>query len=214
MKKILFIASLAVFSLENSAQNFNGTIDFKYANATLKDTSHNVYVVKDKVIKLDQYGKKSGAIDGSFIFDLGANTIKFVNPKRKVWGEHKSETPPVIKGKCEVTKGSESKTIQGVKCTNYTVKNSEENTIITYWIGTDKFSFFVPVLKLWNRKDKQSVYFSQITGLAEGSMPMLSEEKQINDGKTMTRLEVVKITKKTPDDASIQVPPDYTKFDK
>jgi hypothetical protein len=212
MKNILLLFAGSLTLMNVTAQDFNGTIDFKYA--TMKDTTNNVYIVKDKVIKLDQFSKKTGNIEGSFIFDLNANAIKFVNPKRKVWGEHKSETPAVIKGKCEVTKGNTSKTIQGMKCIDYTVKNTDENTVITYWIATDKFSFFAPVLKLWNRKDKQSVYFSQITGLPEGSMPMMSEEKQINDNKSLTRLEVVKISKKTPDDASVQVPAEFTKFDK
>ncbi len=208
---LLFIAAGASF-INVSAQSFNGTIDFKYA--TVKDTTNNVYIVKDKIIKLDQFGKKSGLVEGSFIFDLSAGAIKFVNPKRKVWGEHKSETPALIKGKCEIIKGTASKTFAGVKCTDYTVKNTEENTTITYWITSDKYDFFMPVLKLWNRKDKQSVYFNQITGLAEGSMPLMSEEKQITDGKSITKLEVVKITKKIPDDASLAVPAEFTKFDK
>jgi hypothetical protein len=213
MKKILLLASACVWTLCTIAQSFNGTIDFKYSTA--RDTTYNVYIVKDKLVKLDQFGKKSGAVEGSFIFDLNTNGIKFVNPKRKVWGEHKSETPAVVKGKCEVTKGKDSKTIQGIKCTDYTVKNTEENTTITYWISSgERFDFFIPVLKLWNRKDKQSVYFNQITGLPEGSMPMMSEEKSLSDGKILTKLEVVKITKKVPEDASLKVPDDYTKFDK
>ena len=211
MKKLLLFIGVGSL-LITKAQNFSGTIDFKYATA--KDTTNNVYIVKDKMIKLDQYGKKSGNIEGSFIFDLTSNSIKFVNPKRKVWGEHKSETPAIIKGKCEVTKGTSTKNVQGIKCVDYTVKNTDENTTITYWIATEKFDFFVPVLKLWNRKDKQSVYFNQITGLPEGSMPMLSEEKQLGDGKMLTKLEVIKISKKSPDDASVQVPADFTKFDK
>ena len=158
-------------------------------------------------------GEKTNAIEGSFIFDLNTNSIKFVNPKRKVWGEHKSETPPIVKGVCVFTKGTNTKSIQGVKCVEYTVKNTEENTSITYWVAENKFSFFVPVIKLWNRKDKQSVYFNQIKDLPEGSMPLFSEEKQINDGKLITKLEVVKIGKKVPDDASLVVPPNYNKFD-
>jgi hypothetical protein len=212
MKSFLLFIATGLTILNTNAQSFNGTVDFKYA--TMKDTTNNVYIVKDKIIKLDQFSKKTGNIEGSFIFDLGVNTIKFVNPKRKVWGEHKSETPAAIKGKCEVTKGTGSKTIQGLKCVDYTVKNTDENTIITYWVATDKLNFFMPVLKLWNRKDKQSVYFAQITGLSEGSMPLMSEEKQISDGKSLTRLEVTKITKKMPDEASVSVPPEFTKFDK
>ncbi|MCW3078014.1 MAG: hypothetical protein JWO32_2623 [Bacteroidetes bacterium] len=211
MKNILFIVAFFV-SFGHLLAQFNGSIDFKYS--TVKDTTNNTYYVKDKLVKLDQFSRKTGNIEGSFIFDLASNSIKFVNPKRKVWGEHKSETPPIIKGKCEVSKGTATKTVQGFKCNEYTVKNTEENTVITYWVSSDKFNFFMPVLKLWNRKDKQSVYFSHIINLPEGSMPLLSEEKQLSDGKTLTKLEVVKINKNTPDDSNLRVPSDYNKFDK
>jgi hypothetical protein len=211
MKKTLLASAFIALAGMMSAQ-FNGSIEFKYS--TLKDTTNNTYYVKDNLVKLDQYNRKNGSIEGSFIFDTDNNTIKFVNPKRKVWGEHKSETPPIIKGKCEVTKGTNTKTVQGIKCNEYIVKNVEENTVITYWVAADKFKFFVPVVKLWNRKDKQSVYFNQITGLPEGSMPLLSEEKQLSDGKALTRLEVVKINKTVPDDSNLKVPADYNKFDK
>jgi hypothetical protein len=39
-----------------------------------------VYLVKDNIVKLDRYGKKSTEIEGSFIFDLTANKIKWTNP--------------------------------------------------------------------------------------------------------------------------------------
>lgn len=210
MKKFIIVSCLLLTGLIANAQGFNGSIEFKYS--TLKDTTTNIYLVKDKLVKLDQYGRKSGIVEGSFIFDIAANSIKFVNPKRKVWGLHKSETPPIVKGTCVVTKGGNKK-IQGFNCTEYSVKNTDENTVITYWVATDKFTFFIPVLKMWNRKDKQSIYFNKIEGLPEGSMPLLSEEKQINDNKIVTKLEVVKIGKTVPDDASLQVPAGYNKFD-
>jgi hypothetical protein len=205
----LSIIFFSVFKL--SAQGFNGSIEFKSYKE--KDTSLNVYHVKGKLVKLDKYTKMTNVIEGSFIFDLAVGKIRFVNPKRKVWGEHISETAPVIRGHCEVSKGNGSKTVAGVKCHEYTVKNTEENTIITYWVAESKFDFFVPLIKLWNRKDKQSIYFNQIKDLPEGSMPLWSEEKQISDGKSITKLEVTKISNKTPDEASLSVPAGYTKFD-
>ncbi len=210
MKKLLIASALFCSGIIAYAQNFNGSIEFKYS--TQKDTTTNIYLVKDKLVKLDQYGKKSGAIEGSFIFDIAGNSIKFVNPKRKVWGNHKSETPPIVKGICAVTKGG-SKKIQGINCTEYVVKNTEENTVISYWVATDKFTFFLPVLKMWNRKDKQSIYFGKIDGLPEGSMPLMSEEKLIKENKIVTKLEVVKIGKTIPTDASLEVPAGYNKFD-
>lgn len=210
MKKIIITLSSLFISISVFAQTFNGNIEFKYYNS--KDTSTNIYIVKDKLIKLDQYKRSQSAMEGSFIFDLSSNTVKFLNPKRKVWGINKSETPPIIKGQCVVTKGG-AKKIQGANCTEYVVKNTEENTQITYWITQDKYNFFIPLLKLWNRKDKQSIYFAKIEGLPEGSMPFLSEEKSISDGKVISKLEVVKITKRTPEDGELEVPAGYNKYD-
>ncbi|MBX3163371.1 MAG: DUF4412 domain-containing protein [Bacteroidetes bacterium] len=212
MKKFLFFTVIFFSVSAVLAQGFTGSLEFNYS--TLKDTNTNVYLVKNNLVKLDQYEKKSKGIVGSFIFDLTKNEIKFVNPKRKVWGTQNSEAPPVIKGKCEVTKGKDTKMVQGIKCSDYTVYNVEENTSITYWVSTDKFNFFLPLMKLWNRKDKQSVYFTQIKGLPEGSMPLMSEEKLLSDeNKIISTLVVTKITKTAPTDAELSVPAGYKKFE-
>jgi hypothetical protein len=163
-------------------------------------------------VKLDQYSKKGNTVEGSFLFDLAKNEIKFINPKRKLWGPQVSETPQLISGTCNVVKGAGAKTIAGAKCREYIVKNTTENTVITYWITENKYTFFMPLIKLWNRKDKQSIYFGQIKNLPEGSMPMMSEEKQLSDGKLLTRLEVIKVSNTVPDDSALEIPAGYNKF--
>lgn len=210
MKKVLIIVAFFFCLSGIFAQGYNGVIEFKYANP--KDTTVNIYSVKNKMVRLDQYGKK-GTVEGSFIFDIAGNVVKFLNPKRKLWGIQRSETPQIVRGECVITKGTSPKTISNMKCTEYTVKNAAENTVITYWITDGKYTFFSPMLKLWNGKTKQSIYFAQIKGLPEGSMPMLSEERQLTDGKLLTRLEVTKMTNTTPDDSNFTVPEGYTKFD-
>jgi hypothetical protein len=193
-------------------QSFNGSIDFKYFNKN--DTGNYVYWVKNSKVKLDQISKKNpGMVEGSYIFDLDAKKVYFVNPKRKVWGEQKSELPPIIRGSFEIQKTQNSKNIQGVRCTEYLVRNATENTEISYWIANGNYDFFIPMLVLWNRKDKQSIYFNQIKGLPAGSMPLLSEERQISDKRVLTRLEVVKISNTAPDDSKLQIPSDYEKFE-
>src|ERR1700758_4397795 len=209
MKKLkLFVAALA-FSTAALAQ-FEGNIEFRMESK--KDTTTNIYYIKGNNVKLDQIGRKSGKVEGSFVFDLKEKKIKFVNPARKVWGDHKSETPPSIKGTCTVTKGKDMKTICGKKCGDYTVKNTDENTQIVYWICTDNFTFFSPLVQLWNRKDKQSVYFNQIKDLPKGSMPMLSIETDLS-GAPVSKLEVIKVDKKAITAAQVEVPGDYKKFE-
>ena len=167
MNKIKLLVASLTLTIAGIAQNYEGTIEFKME--TNKDTTTNIYYVKGNDVKLDQIGRKSGKVEGSFVFNLAKNEIMFVNPVRKVWGEHKSETTATIKGTCTTTKGSNTKTLQGQKCTEYTVKNTEENTEITYWIASGKYDFFVPMVKAWNRKDKQSIYFNQIKDLPDGT---------------------------------------------
>jgi hypothetical protein len=193
------------------AQGFSGTIEFRYS--TQKDTTLNLYSVKNNRVRLDQYSKRDKGIEGSFLFDLSAKEVKFLNPKRKLWGYQKNEAPQIVRGECTISKGSESRTIAGQKCTDYSVKNVSANTIITYWLADNQFNFFQPLVKLWNRKDKQSLYFGKLTELGEGAMPMLSEEKQISDGKLLTRLEVTRITNTPPADTTLDVPAGYSKFD-
>lgn len=209
MKKVFILFTL-IFSLTSlTGQTFSGSLEFRYV--TPKDTNVNMYLVKNKMVRLDQYGRK-GNVDGSYLFDLSTNEMKWTNPKRKLWGYLKSETPQVIRGQCVVTKGTGTKTIAGQKCVEYTVKNTEENTVVTYWIAEGKFSFFIPMVKLWNKKDKQSIYFGQIKGLPEGSMPMASEERQLSDNKVLTTLEVLKVVNTPPSDASFTIPAEYEKF--
>jgi hypothetical protein len=190
MRSLLTLV-LGVTFLSSLAQ-FSGSVEFK--SYTPRDTTLNTYWVKDKKIRLDQYDKKDNTIEGSFIFDLDAKTVKFVNPKRKVWGYQKSEVPPVMKGKCDISNGA-AKTINGVKCNEYIVKNTEENTVITYYVASENYDFFIPMMELWNRKDKQSIYFGKIEGLSKGSMPVMSEERQISDNKMISKSEITKVNK-------------------
>jgi len=210
MKKIFLSIALFSFSVAAFAQ-FEGTIEFRME--TKKDTTNNIYYVKGNNVKLDQIGKKSGKVEGSFVFDLTGKSIKFVNPARKVWGDHKSETPPAIKGTCEVAKGKATSMVGGKMCTEYTVTNKDENTQIVYYIANEKFDFFAPLVKLWNRKDKQSIYFNQIKDLPKGSMPMKSVETTLDTKATMSKLEVIKMEKKAIDAGTVSVPGDYKKFE-
>lgn len=211
MNKIKLLAAGLSLSVMAVAQSYEGSIEFKME--TTKDTTTNIYYVKGNDVKLDQIGRKSGKVEGSFVFNLATNEIRFVNPVRKVWGEHKSETAPMIKGTCVSSKGTNTKMVQGQKCTEYIVKNTDENTQITYWIAPGKYDFFMPLVKAWNRKDKQSIYFNQIKDLPKGSMPLLSEEKQISDGKLISKLEVSKMSKGGVDPSKLAIPADYKKFE-
>lgn len=213
MKKNILFLIFGIYAVHLFSQkNFEGKIEFLYYQ---RDTTKNVYIVKDHQVRLDQYSKKNdGTLEGSFLFNLNTKEIKLLSHKRKLWNIHKSTVPPVIKGTCEVLKTQNTKTIANIKCTEYVVKNKEEDIEISYWITKDgNFNFFIPLLQLWNRKDKQSVYFSKIQNLPIGAMPMLSIEKQISTGKILSQLETVKITYEKINDNVFSIPKDFKKFE-
>ncbi|MBC7862668.1 MAG: DUF4412 domain-containing protein [Bacteroidia bacterium] len=214
-KAALFLSALSISAL-SFAQVFEGSIAFKMEKKT--DTTRHTYFVKGNLVKLDEKGKKTGKEEGSFIFDLTAKTVKFLNPQRKVWGEQKNEILPAIKGTAVVEKTKNVKTLVGYKCTEYTVTCADENKKISYWIYSPdkkgkKFDFFAPMIELWKRKDPASTYWLQIKNLPAGSMPMMSIETNISDGKQTGKLEVLKVEAKVIPASEVSVPAEYKKFE-
>jgi hypothetical protein len=208
-KFLAVVTVMLAFSFTAAAQ-FEGVIEFKKASTT--DTTNYVYYVKGNQVRIDEIGSKSHKIEGSFLVDLDAKTMKFLNHDRKLYGDQATPSAPVVKGTCSVKKGQNVKNLQGYKCVEYIVTNNDENTIITYYIADGKFSFFEKLLRQLNRKEKSSVYFLQIADI-KNTFPMLSIETDLS-GKEKGRLEVTKITKKEVDPAMFEIPKGYNKFEK
>ena len=212
MNKI-FISECFVFAgiLLASAQSFEGIIEFKKQTTT--DTVNYVYYIKGDKVRLDEIGNKSKKVEGSFIIDLKTNTMVSLSHERKLYIEQSGGTPAVVTGKPEVKKTGNIKTIQGMKCSEYIVKNAEEKVQVTYWMASNNFDFFFKLLKVLNRKDKSAVYVQQITG-AEGMFPFLSSQVNLETNKEEVKMEVTKIEKKTIDASKFETPKDYQKFQK
>ncbi|MEO6903720.1 MAG: DUF4412 domain-containing protein [Bacteroidia bacterium] len=212
MKKNIQTAIFLMIVLCSSmhAQSFEGTIEIK--KSTPIDTSIYVYYVSNNHVRIDEIGNRSNKVEGSFIMDLDAKTIKTLNHSRKLYMDQPSPAVTEIKGKCEVKKMRSIKNIQGYKCAEYIVTNPEENTMISYWIADGKFSFFEKMLRQLNRKDKSSIYYLQIENIKNMS-PMLSTQKTL-DGKNEVVLEVTKIVEKKIVPSMFEIPKGYNKFDK
>ncbi|MBI4929403.1 MAG: DUF4412 domain-containing protein [Bacteroidetes bacterium] len=212
MKKLFLTALFGISGmLMVSAQSFEGVIEFKKQTAT--DTVNYIYYVKGDKIRLDEIGSKSKKVEGSFLIDLKTNSMVSLSHERKLYIEQASGTPATITGKPEVKKTGATKTIQGMKCTEYVVKNPDEKVQVTYWMANGKFDFFFRLLKVLNRKDKSAVYVQQITG-AEGSFPFLSSQVNLETNKEDVKMEVTKVDKKSVDANLFEIPKDYQKFQK
>jgi hypothetical protein len=201
---------MLAFSFTAAAQSFEGLIEFKKASAT--DTTNFVYTIKGNMVRIDEIGTKSHKVEGSFLVDLDAKTMKFLNHERKLYGDQNTPAAPVIQGTCTVKKGQNVKNLQGYKCVEYIVTNNTEGTQVTYYIADGKFSFFEKLLRQLNRKEKSAIYFLQI-GDVKNMFPMLSVQTDLT-GKEVSKLEVTKITKKEVDPSLFEIPKGYNKFEK
>lgn len=212
MKKLFFTTVLLFLAAATSfPQSFEGVIEFR--ESRIADTIDRVYYIKGDKVRLDEIGKKSGKVEGSFIVNLKTNSMISISHDRKLFIEHGSGSPAIMNGKAEITKTKKTKKIHGYNCTEYIVKNTEDNTQITYWIANGKFDFFLKLLKVLNRKDKSVIYYQQLKGV-EGMFPFLSSQVNLETGKEEVKMEVTKIQKKTLDTNLFEIPKDYQKFQK
>lgn len=206
--KFIWIIIMSLSSTIVMAQTFEGTIEFKKATPT--DTTNYVYYVKGDMVRIDEIGGKSHKAEGTFLVDMDQKTIKALNHDRKLYMDQPTPPSPTMKGTCSVKKG-EVKNLQGYKCVEYVVTNTEENIQISYWLADGKFSFFEKLLHQLNRPDKSAVYFLQIPSI-KNTFPMLSIQKSM-DGMDQVRLEVTKIEKKEIDSSLFELPKTYNKFE-
>jgi hypothetical protein len=210
LKLTTVIVILFAFTQTINAQSFEGVIEFKKSSSS--DTSSYVYTVKGNQVRIDEIGSKSRKVEGSFLVDMDAKTMKFINHDRKLYGDQNTPAANVIKGNCVVKKGQNVKNLQGFKCAEYIVTNNEENTQVTYYIADGKFTFFEKLLRQLNRKEKSAIYFLQIADI-KSMFPMLSFQTDLT-GKEMSRLEVTRIIKKEVDPSMFEIPKGYNKFEK
>ena len=208
----LTVTAIAIASFVSaSLAQFEGTVEFK--KMTTMDTTKYVYYVKGNKVRIDEIGARSKKVEGTFLIDLTAGTMMSLSHERKLYMDQKPGSPVTVGGKPEVKSTKASKSLLGTNCKEITVTNAEEKTTIKYYVGGSKFDFFIKMLKLMNRKDKQASYFLLLGKEAGDGFPYLSVQTD-DAGKETGRLEVEKVDKRPIDAAMFEIPKDYHKFEK
>ena len=215
MKKhfLSFAAILAPFLLTSTtlfSQGFEGSIDFRKIGAF--DTTKYIYYVKGNQVRIDEIGSNK-VVAGSMLIDLKTTTGKSVSPERKLYMDlEKGKPNNVSADQVKIEKGKEVKKIAGYTCNEVIVKNTEQNTIVTYYIAKDNFHFLKGVISTLNRKDKSSMYYQTIAG-NDNSFPFLSIETDLA-GTRKSTLEVTNVNKHKIEDKVFLMPAGFKKFEK
>ncbi len=215
MKKhfLSFAAILAPFLLTSTtlfSQDFEGSIDFRKIGAV--DTTKYIYYVKGNQVRIDEIGSNK-TVAGSMLIDLKTTTGKSLSPERKLYLDLEKGKPNTVSAdQVTVEKGKGVKKIAGYTCNEVIVKNTEQNTMVTYYIAKDNFHFLKGVISTLNRKDKSSMYYQTITG-NDNSFPFLSIETDLA-GTRKSTLEVINVNKHKIEDKIFLIPAGFKKFEK
>ena len=213
-KQILNItAIIAVFLLTTSAlfsQGFEGTIEFRKIGSI--DTIQYIYYVKGNQVRIDEIGSDKRTA-GTMLIDIKNETAKSLSPERKLYLDLEKGKPNTVSiDKVKIEKGKVTKKIAGYNCTEYVVKNGEQNTIVTYYLAKDNFHFIKGVIKTLNRKDKASTYYQTLSDV-ENCFPFLSIETDYAGNRKST-LEVLNVNKHKIEDKLFLIPAGFKKFEK
>src|ERR1700739_2971577 len=179
MKKILSL-SAAVMLFAGAAfsqKSFEGQIDFMQYNGI--DTTYFSYYVKTHNVKIVNTDIKTNNDEGIYLIDLTTKTTLALSPIRKIYKDQPSTAPVKPSGTPKVTKTANTKTINGLKCTEYDVVDAEEGIKVVYWIARGDYEFFLPMMNILNRKDKFSQYYMAIPNTAN-MFPMEAYETDMS----------------------------------
>lgn len=188
---------------------FEGTIDFNKTTGTT--VQKYKYLVKGEKVRIEDYGT-DGTLQGVMLVNTTTNKVYSLSPDRKLYMDMPHKTPKSDQ-KVVIKKTTNTKTIEGYKCTEWQAVCDDEKRIISYWMAEGKFNFFIPLLKTLSRKDKLAVYYLKLDGSA-GMFPMIGTEKK-SDGTVISELKVTSVKKGTVKDVSVfEIPKGYSKFEK
>jgi len=202
----LFISLLILlFSANTKAESFEGSIEFVYESHY--DTSYFTYYVKNNQVRIDQFDNKHLLVQ-SLLIHMGHEEIYVLSPNKKLYTKlEKKQSAHQDYENFMVQKTENHRTVNGIDCYQWRVKNIERNTEIAYWVSQSDFYFFEDLIKLINHTDRTYDFFEKIPE-TQGFFPLLAVERTLLR-KEKSRIYVANITKKTISDSMFTIPADY-----
>lgn len=205
----LIISFLSFFAQpENPVSGFEGSMTF--VKRTYYDTTFFSYHIKEHYIRIEEMNR-SREVSRVYIVDIHNRAMVALHPKRKLFTTVQVNPYNYAPNpKTEIIKTTNKRRIRGILCTQWRVKNQDENTETTFWVANEEFAFYRKLIEIVNDIDKINFYFMQIPG-AEGFIPLLTEERSLLREKR-THIELIEIERKAIDVSLFSIPTDYKLF--
>lgn len=187
--------------------NFEGKIDV--TKRTCYDTMYYSYMVKDSIIRIDNFNTNN-ILTTTLLIDLTKQRIIAIDQLHKQYKDlvftlKENEQS----NKYEIIKTDNTKIINGYKCYQWRVKNREKNSEIAYWVTKDGFYFFNHLMMILGANDNYADFFTQISD-NQGYLPIWAVER------TLVRFEkqqilITNIEPKKLEKNLFNIPPNYNR---
>jgi len=188
--------------------NFNG--NFQLVEKSLFDTvTYNIYVLNNKV-RIDKFHSNNNK--ESIIINLELKEVIILNHEARLYTtQFFAEERTEIDSNYKIIKTENEKTILGVKCKQWRVKNVKENTEVTYWMAiNNEYGFYYYLTKIWNPNIKTHKYY-QIIPNSFGYLPFMAVERSLLRDIKNTMI-ITQIDKEIKDTSIFTVPSSYAIF--
>jgi hypothetical protein len=207
-KKLILIFISIVFPLF-SLFAFEGIIS--YVKESKYDTTYNIYYIKDNNVRIEEYDKDKN-LQNVVLIDINKETSILINPEKKQYKENNKcdQLKKLFDNNFEINKTDNYKIINGVKCFQWRVRNTQLNTEISYWVTQSKIEFYNNLLNNLYSSENSNIFFMQIPD-NKGYYPMVTEERTLlRDEKQRTTL--VDIKSKQMNNNLFIIPSNYKLF--
>ena len=199
---------LILFVLNASANPFEGVIYFQKTEGD--DITFFKYYVKGDKIRIEDVNE-GGKLNGILLIDMKTVSLKMLSCSAQLYIVVPL-SPPAEKPQVKIEKTGEIKIINGEECELWKVVDAQEFSRYEYWVNEGNYSFFSPMLRILNRKDKIALAWVSLD-VNDNYFPFEGTEYS-STGKVITRLKVIEIKEKVLDPELFNIPSNYSLFER
>jgi hypothetical protein len=199
---------LILFVLNVSANPFEGVIYFQKTEGD--NVTYFKYYVKGDNVRIEDV-KEGGKLNGILLIDMKTVSLKMLSCSSQLYIEVPL-SPPAEKPQVKIEKTGEIKVINGEECELWKVVDAKEFSRYEYWVNQGDYSFFSPMLRILNRKDKIALAWVSLN-VNDNYFPFEGTEYS-STGKVITRLKVIEIKEKVLDPELFNIPSNYSLFER
>jgi len=207
------IVAIAAFTLSSSglfAQGFEGSIFFTKSN--MMDVTQYAYHVKDNMVRIDEIVEGSEELVATLLVNLETEQMTALSHQRNLYMKRPRKAASASNQNAVVLEGKLKRSIRGITCTQFRVKNKDVDREVMYWVSEGDYAFFPKLLSILKRKDNFSTFYMNLPNL-ENKLPLMAQENTLLREKKGF-LQIDKLEEKELADSLFDIPEGFEKVER